>query len=375
MKTFIRYLTESNKADAWLEKYTHQNLDKWPDEDIVKILLKDYPFSGGVVYRGINVRNEEDYNKIVAEAKSGTINTTSITSWSRSESEAKVFAITRPTYFLSKDLMRDETEKQKNRDYMIGFRGIILKTTIAAGVGIDVNKSEFAHEDEVILPPGAYKISIAQTLVPFKHSIQDRDTAEKELMGLKPGKLSDDDIAGKKLTFILHHFDDFSVEVREHIFKLLSNHLAKPKVVVHATAGDSTFKFSDYHTIDVHVNMPGSMLTYYGIFTPEHQRTISKYCSVLLNQISEQISATLEKNGWSTADTRIQKPHWFDILYQFSDERAKQKYAKLVSKKIGADYANLSNIVRDINKITDPYQHKKAVDDYAERVLRLIKNI
>ena len=53
---------------------------------------------------------------------------------------------------------------RKNHERVVGYRGVILETTIKAGIAIDVTRSKFAKESEVILPSGSYKISVTEVL-------------------------------------------------------------------------------------------------------------------------------------------------------------------------------------------------------------------
>ena len=74
--------------------------------------------------------------------------------------------MTRPSYmeFMDSENMKLISAARKNHERVVGYRGVILETSIKAGVGIDVNRSKFAKESEVILPSGSYKISVTEIL-------------------------------------------------------------------------------------------------------------------------------------------------------------------------------------------------------------------
>jgi hypothetical protein len=112
------------------------------------------------------------------------LETGSISSWTPTKATAFPFAITRPTYFLNSELMQAEGKKRKDKDYMIGHAGVVLKIKVSKGVGIDIRRSKFSKEDEVILPAGSYSIEVEDEHIPFMRGITP-ENFKKEFLSIK----------------------------------------------------------------------------------------------------------------------------------------------------------------------------------------------
>lgn len=100
-------------------------------------LLKEYKNENTLqVYRGISCNTEFELNQIKSNIKNNRIYYNTISSWTTSLEVAKSHA--------------SETKF-----------GVILLTSIPAGVGIDINKKKQAISDEheIILPPGRYNVT------------------------------------------------------------------------------------------------------------------------------------------------------------------------------------------------------------------------
>jgi hypothetical protein len=52
------------------------------------------------------------------------------------------------------------SKRGKECERITGYRGVILSTTITPKTGIDLTKSEYSKEDEIILLPGTYEVDI-----------------------------------------------------------------------------------------------------------------------------------------------------------------------------------------------------------------------
>jgi hypothetical protein len=221
---------EDDPADRWLAKYTYENLDKWPSAEIVKTLLARYGNpEPQVLYRGINFRTKEQWDKFIQEfggQQEADIRTGGISSWTTREGEAQQFAIVQPTYYPDEETFRQEKEARKNAEILRGHRGVILRTEIAAGQGIDVNRSGKGHESETILPPGTHRITIVKEIKPFAQHLQDGDhTVDDAILGMTRHDLTgsgDDKFRNGLFNHVLAlHADKLSEEARRHLFKLV----------------------------------------------------------------------------------------------------------------------------------------------------------
>lgn len=165
-----------DQADQWLAKYTYEALDRWPSKEIQRTLVQRYPVSEPTtIYRGINLKTKEQYDEFRASIADGQITTGGITSWSPSRDQVESFAVTRPSYYLDLDTMKGYGEARSQREYIQGYRGMILKMVCEPGHGIAVNKSNLGHESEIILIPGTYRVEIEREYKLYKSALEDGD--------------------------------------------------------------------------------------------------------------------------------------------------------------------------------------------------------
>lgn len=174
MRTDSERFEQLDTADRWLAKYTYEGLDRWPGGNVLEILAKRYPIKEPTkVYRGMNFRTKDDYDKFMSEIADGYWETGAISSWSQSNTAVEQFAVTRPSYFLDGETMRLHGEASRKREYVTGYRGIILETLAMPGLAIDVNASKLGHESEIILLPTKIKVSVFKQLKKYADHIDD----------------------------------------------------------------------------------------------------------------------------------------------------------------------------------------------------------
>ena len=291
--TFKSFLTEEQNGDSWLKKYTVDDTDKYPSKAALAELLKKYPFEGGTLYRGLNFHDKEQYEEFLQNTKNGTeLDTGNISSWSPVRAECISFAITRPTYFINRELMQAEDKKDKDVDYMIGHAGVILKINVGPGVGIDVNKSEFGKEQEVILVPGTYKISVDETLLPFVKSIS-KDNFKSEFMKITSLGSSATKLDIRKFEHILFHYSEFDTEMRQHLFELVEPNIAALKYSVDVRDID-IFDENKHKEVSIKWNLWGAVLAYFDMLLPEHQKKIRSAVEKVVANIDDEVHSKLE---------------------------------------------------------------------------------
>jgi hypothetical protein len=161
--------------DKWLARYTYEGLDRWPTREIIDRLLALYPNDKEMtLLRGLNFDTKEQYDTFMASIQDNVIDCQGITSWSPDRETAWEFTNTKKTYFPSYEIMKNDRDAINAGEKVRGYRGVLLKTTIAPNTGIDVNVSHLGHESEVILPSGQYKVEVILNKT-FKDQFQDGD--------------------------------------------------------------------------------------------------------------------------------------------------------------------------------------------------------
>lgn len=365
--TFKSFLSESAKADAWLKNYTVDALDKFPSKQTLDDLLADYPYDGGTLYRGLNFHDREQYEQFLENTKNGTVlETGDITSWSPVRAECISFAITRPTYFLNRELMQAEDKKNKDIDYMIGHAGVILKTTVKPGVGINVNKSEFGKEQEVILVPGTYKISVDETMLPFVKSIN-KDNFKKEFMSLTSLGSSASKLDIRKFEHILFHYSEFDDEMKQHLFDLIKPNVMSVKFVVDIKDA-SSFGENNSKELVVKWNMWGAALAYFDLLLPEHQKQIRKIVQNVVSNIDKEVKSKMGELAKS--DSNIHYKIDPVLRAMMMKMKIDADFLSRIYKAAGERYQDLNSrtSLKNINSLAGPAR-EKAMKDYTAGIL------
>jgi len=362
-----------DSAEQWLEKYTHQSLDKWPSAEVIQTLVDRYPYAGGTIYRGLNFADKEQWEEFLANTNNGTMMTTNgISSWSPSEKESEVFAITRPTYFLNMELMQAEDQKRKDKDYMIGHAGVVLATTIGPDVGIDVNKSKHGKEQEVILPGGEYQIKLHKTLKPFKTSITD-DNYRQEFMSIKSLSMSTNEIDTQKFEHIMFHYKEFDDEMKSHLFHLITDNF-KIKSGVYL---DDVKHWQEDTILEINIrwNVPVAFFYYYDLLLPKDRNLIDSQLDAAIARIDDQYDAKIAEYDLTTKKFKTIVAGSLQLAIQM--ERVKPNFISHINNIIGNKYATLNGMknVRRINDIKDPKAKSDAISQMAKDLEALFKQI
>lgn len=155
-------------AEQMLYRYTADGYAPPSGSDFEQ-LEEEYPFDGGVLYRGLLFSEVKDFDKFMANIEDGEIKMDNSSSWTPSVSTALSFARSEKTYFPSREIMAAYSATQKAGDHMSGEGGgVVLSTSVEKGTGIDVDKTSYGKESEVLLPAGTYQIKVHKILRPFR---------------------------------------------------------------------------------------------------------------------------------------------------------------------------------------------------------------
>jgi hypothetical protein len=365
-------VTGGDSAEQWLSDYTLQGMNRWPNAETVETLQQRYGYDGGTLYRGLNFKDKEQWDKFLVDTANGKkLLTGGISSWSPNEHEAKSFAITRPTYFLNRELMQDEDDKKKNKDYMIGHAGVILTTTIGKDVGIDVSKSKHGKETEVILPKGDYNITFHKVMMPFKSTITN-DNFREEFMSIKSINGQDSEHARQKFEHIMFHYNDFDEEMSSHLFKLITSSLN----IKHYVEIEERRMWDDV-TLEINVqwNIPESFFYYYELLLPEDRAQIDNQLADVIESIDDEYKKKITNYDLTKIKFETRVTHSLQLAIQL--EHVKPEFIRHIRNTIGNRYANLNSIenVRSINKIKDPKAKHDAIQQMAKELEQLLRQI
>jgi len=366
--------------NRWLALYTLQNLNRWPSKEIIKALKKRYPLdTERPVYRGMNFDTIEDWNSFVDELKQNNnqIKIASISSWTRSKGTANQFAVTRPTYYLNHSLMIAHDKMSASKERIIGYRGVIIQTTATPDDSIDVNKSNFSKEDEIILQPGTYQVQIIEQVKRFSDMIADGDesleTVLTKYLESKQQKQSNE-LYKNFYDYVLHHYSDeikASEQFKEKIYEITISFLKANSSIddMISVTIEEPYRFSrgvfEYQQVTVKY-APGIFIIAERGFLPASKKPLlQKYA----NKIISMYAQTLDKHSGP------------EYLYNLGGLRYLSTWASdkagirnLLNKQIGQVYNHMNSMenTRKINNIADPKERQKAINSYMDTIKEII---
>lgn len=355
MRTDSEAFENLDRADKWLARYTYEALDRWPPADVLDALARRYPVESTTIYRGMNFRTQETYDEFIREIKDGILTTHGITSWSPQRSQVESFAVTRPSYFLDRETMRDHSEAQQEREYINGYRGIVLTTEIEPGQGIDVNKSRLGHENEIILLPGSYKVSI-ENLKKYRHAIEDGDRTPDDIVdrhdpnGASPYE-------NQFYEYVLHHHgENLSDSSKRKIFARLKQ---KADIRLEVDKRGGLFKDPDYDILHIFYPYHYFAGAISGFYTDEDYAIAEKDAAIVAQKIARVISQN---------PNAIVKSADFDILGDLTGNEAAKR---ALLKHIGQQYRDLEVEGRAINDLPGE-ERQLALRKHMEKVKKVM---
>lgn len=346
MITFKQYLSES---DA-LRKYTSTDqfgMYKGAIQREYDALAKAYPFDGGKLYRGLNFSTPMQYLNFRRSIRNGYITSDSISSWSPSLAQAKSFAVSPQVFAPTAAVVKywDPNERVN------GFIGVIVVIEGKKGVGIDVSKSEYAVEDEVILPPGTYKIHDLIIEKKWKHIVHRLDINQEVMDILDASKNVDADLIHQLFRY---KGGQLYPEVKKRIVShAVDTFIATNKFIVNTIKNPY-----EYHGNEVEYNLlfpDGSYEIYLGgslglldhtvfddvkdLISPQDAQRIKKF---LVSKINEKTKILADKKA------EVQYNHGFNrIVSTFGMKLTDFKYIAASYKNT---YDRFNLLLRDYNK-------------------------
>jgi hypothetical protein len=357
-------------GDQWLKDYTYEPSDRWPSDEVVSSLKNTYPYPGGQVFRGLNFRTEKEFELFMQETNGGTnISSAMISSWSKNDETARNFCLTRPTYMLNEDLMSAEAEKSRTSDYMIGAAGILLSTDVPPNVAIDVTRSRFSKESEVILPPGEYNTRVEGIYRPYAISITESNYRD-EFLAISTIRSRDSSV--RKFQHILTRFGTTDDEMRSHLFHLVSTGADEPDVYVS--------KDERYHSLYAYKNKTMPVIQAGWSVDPfliEHYNLLLASDQEKVKDLFQSLSAELDAKVAEVLNTFDAKTTPFTLLIDRSVSEAinaglaSPLFPEKVNTKVGEFYRhqNSEEIRATIKTRSDLSSHMRLLKHALEQMV------
>ena len=351
-KALKRYVLEpsvSNRSEV--ESHFHELLSKYKNKEQLTL------------YRGMNFDTEEDYNDFLHQIKTNkgfNIKDGDISSWSRKRTIAKQFAVTRPSYMesMSTANMFAIKKSEDENEHVVGYRGIILTTTIKPGIGIDVNKSDFSSEDEIILPKGTYKVETEEVL-------KNSDLIKAKGLTAVLEKYTDSkNNSDRKSSIIMKAIKDNADSLTDKDKKLLASHLLKDVTtyvdVPEDIRNEILVSFPNYGFVD----------SYRSIFLKDDLDNYEKKLKISVTNGLKKIKNYLDKNGyavinWPKRDVK-------ELAKRTGNEQLLRDILSYTGKKWKE--ATSDEEITKINNIDNRDEFDKQLDDYTKKLLDILKS-
>lgn len=365
---------ESAIEDQWNDSYDMDDIDGalqryslnpmyTVSKDIFPYAVDRYGNEEDVtVYRGLNFATKEEYSKFMDTIKDNKFTTSGCSSWSPNKSEAETFAITRPSYmeFMDPENMKLIQQQRSNAERIVGYRGVLLQTRIKANKGIDMRRTDFAKESEIILGPGTYRIKVVDVLS-YKDMVNE-SSVDEIIYSLRNKK----DQLNNFLRYVYKHFnpDDISSESKDIIFKNKINYKA---VGFYKVEYEENNKYSANDSDEIRVHFyAGKQSEWYN----DNKNELVK----------KKAKKTFRKCIDEVFDLYEEHMHECNIKWEFNVNKVarwlgEDSYLNNKMKVLGQEYNRQDQIVKDINKIDDPKEKQKAIDAEKDRIINILKSM
>jgi len=357
-----------DRDDKALYKYTADG-QTYLGGDTIDRLSKRYPFDGGTLYRGLHFDDQEEHDAFLATITNGELESKHFSSWTTYEATAEDFAHSKKTYFPTMSIMMAHDKMRKEGEHMSGYGGIVISTTVSKDVGIDVRKTSYAKEDEVILPEGTYQVKIEKLIEPFKRKFNNIERVREYLKELKKAKEKDDD-HDKMMEFLMKSWLDKLDAADADI--MMKYQLVKFLKMDKETLRE---KYSDF-TIEDTSWRHGDHLLRLQVHVPVNQFLFAKCSEPLQKQIIRQIKeiaiGAKDKIDQVMKHPNVEKLDEFDIygldqLGYYLPTEAKQITMPL-RRMLGDKYHKMNS--REVNKtLTDIWDVRK----HGEKIASIVK--
>lgn len=384
----------SDQIDETLSNYTRNERNIFSQEKFNQIRER-YPLKEDVeVYRGINFKTRLQYHRFMKKlVKNGGYMQSSAAGFTRCYDTAEDFAETTKTYYPTMEVVMAEEKRNKEKELMTGYCGVILKVIAKSNEVIDVNRSKFGIEDEVLFKPNELiKIKLEDVQILDKY----RTIVKKSDFDLNDYIQKCDNLYDPMLTFITVNYSNrVSNDSANHILelclpteekrikykeKMKSEKYSKKEIIFEGNyltvLRDNVYEncrsITDEKMTEMFfLGVPTSIATFEdrGCFRKEQYDKIKKISNSILNDFME-VHFDLGQN--EKIDT-LAHLSWFAM---FANKEIKKTYEDKVLKRKGKDYRDLNKDISKINKSELTKEEKEdKIKEYSDSLVRLIKKI
>lgn len=346
--------------------------------------LKDYYScqKDTVVMRGMNFRTESEFNAFKKKLENGEYYPKTPESFTRDEASARAFAGSKKTFFAfaDPDLFVENAYKKATEEKISGFGGVIIKTVIPAGEGLDVSMTGYGVEDEILY----------MTDAPIKCTYEIIDSYETELKNNPIDineYLQNNSFEDGLFNYILaNHADEINVETQHNLFDRIIEPFSKPKeknrfmIDEHKKLLFGEERNKDYKMKDKEISFYTKPVYYYfkrDLFRdPSVVDRVKKFSRHVIEEVSEFIEMeTLYSDPNKGYDVYYDTEPVKDLTY-FCDADLRDRFRHAVNASRPKTYNELNDSIRELNYRDDlsPREKTKEVESITKAIVSLLED-
>lgn len=311
-----------------------------------------------IAYRGICCRNKSDFNKIIKKLENGEYYPEYPSSFTTDYTTALSFARSRKTLFafLDENIAIENSYSNITNENINGYAGIVIKTIIPKGEGLDLRGYQHAIENEIVYrtdKPITYSYEIINS---YENELKEKNINIDEY--IQSNELSD----GLSEYIITNHARDLNENTQRHIFNILIKDIKETDSLSFV---DQDFKKVIFEQKGFNFHNNDEVVSFYfkdimkfyekGLFqSPEMFNKIQCFADDIIHSVCEFIEVRHVEKYHDSLDFNISYDlknlqNISHISSEFARERLKQ-VSNIICKK---SYHELNNELRSINNLDE----------------------
>lgn len=317
-----------------------------------------------VAYRGFWFRTKESFDAFKKILDNKEYYPKFPESFTRNWKTAESFAIQKKTFFpmLDNNIFIENNYRKATNEYVAGYAGIILKTVIPKGKGLDLSKTRFSVEDEIIYMTDKKMDYSYEILDSFENQLKKNPIDINE-------HIRNHDLKNPLTEYLFaNHADEIDNETQHHIL----NEIIKPYDIKNdknlflvdedkrLIIGEESKR--SLHNEDVEINLyTKPLFTYYeyGIFKDEDvMDRIKKFSNHVVHEACEFIETEYLYRDESLDYQIVYKMNNIKDYTYFADEFAKERYSQSVHFTHPKSYQELNDSFRTTQERKDLTQQE-----------------
>jgi hypothetical protein len=341
------------------------------------------------IYRGVNFKTRLEYHRFMKKINEdeGYISN-SAAGFSRLKDTAMDFAETTKTYYPSLETMQAEDKRRREGEQVSGYCGILLKTTIKKYEGIDVNRSPYGIEDEILLEPSKLIKCEVEVVKNYRNLVNQKDFDINEyiqkcnntkdpifnFITINYSERINNDSANHILCLCVHTEEEKDTLIENRLNKKNSR-----ETLIHNGDNLTVIMNPEYETLSrdaeivdkYYFHTPSNIQKYeeLGCFRPDQYKKIKDISNnILMDFLEVHHSLGQKENIHSLYDIS-----WFA---KFANDSMKDTYQQNVLNKKGSEYHDLNDNIRDINHSDLTRAEKEErIKEYSDNITGVLNKI